>query len=157
MLDYQKYRVAAEALKERREAFCLQYPAQPGHVQPLPDAAEPRMLELDEAHVFDLYEAYERIITSIDFDRLGDHRVEMDITPVAHYRQELLDRLSKATDHHITLQEAFEGHTRAQRIGLFLATLELVRLCRITVSQPQDLTGEISLSLSKTETPQEAV
>ena len=156
LLEYQRFRLASEALQQRRNAFMQQYPARPyraGH----PDAAaEPRLLELDDAHVFDLYEAYERIIASIDFDKFGDHRVELDDTPAAIYQQELLDRLSGTEGCRLTLQEAFSGRDRVHRIGLFLAMLELVRLRRITIVQ-EDLAGEIMIALDMEEVKQKAV
>ena len=156
LLEYQRFRLASEALQQRRNAFMQQYPARPyraGH----PDAAaEPRLLELDDAHVFDLYEAYERIIASIDFDKFGDHRVEVYDTPAAIYQQELLDRLSGSEGCRLTLQEAFGGRDRVHRIGLFLAMLELVRLRRITIMQ-EDLAGEIMIALDMEEVTQEAV
>ena len=79
-------------------------------------------------------------------DKLGDHRIEMDDTPVALYQTDLLDRLTRAADRRMTLQEAFTGSNQAQRIGLFLATLELVRLRRITVIQ-EDIYSDIELAM----------
>ncbi|MCI0363099.1 MAG: segregation/condensation protein A [Phycisphaerales bacterium] len=98
---------------------------------------EPLELELDDAHLFDLSQAYERIMSSIDFAKLGDHKVEIDDTPIALHQEDLLDRLTRSGEHRLTLQEAFEGANPGQRIGLFLATLELVRLRRVTVVQPE--------------------
>ena len=105
------------------------------------------MLELDDAHVFDLFEAYQRIVASIDFTRLGDHHVEIDETPAAVYQEELLERIRDATDNRISLQEAFAQSTRRQRVGLFLAMLELVRLRRIRVRQ-EELESEIIVELN---------
>ncbi|MHC4219499.1 MAG: hypothetical protein ACYSU7_13725, partial [Planctomycetota bacterium] len=94
----------------------------------------------------DLCEAYERIIASIDFSRIGDHRVEMDDTPAVVYQQDLYDRLNQAGGQ-MALQEAFAGHDRLHRLGLFLAMLELVRLRRIVVRQ-EDLLSDIRVELS---------
>lgn len=152
LLAYQKYRIASDDLERRRLAFLNQYPRKPGRTDyvdskpsaPLfdPDASEfaepePIDLELEDAHVFDLSEAYERIMESIDLGRMGDHRVEIDDTPIALHQEDLLDRLSRSSTHALTLQEAFEGASTGQRIGLFMATLELVRLRRVTVRQPE--------------------
>jgi chromatin segregation and condensation protein Rec8/ScpA/Scc1 (kleisin family) len=95
--------------------------------------------------MYDLYEAYERIIASIDFNRFGDHRVQIDATPAAVYQEDLLERLRRAGGQ-LALQETFEGHERVQRLGLFLAMLELVRLCRIVVKQ-EDLLSDITVEL----------
>lgn len=143
LLAYQKYRIASDELESRRQAFSQRFPRRPARVdlhQRTEEAApdiEPLELELDDAHTFDLAQAYERIISSIDFARLGDHKVEIDDTPIALHQEDLLDRLTRSTDQRLTLQEAFQGANPAQRIGLFLATLELVRLRRVTVLQLQ--------------------
>ena len=144
LLEYQRYRLAAEALQRRHRDFARQFPAQPqlGDEEP----QEPPDLDLDDAHAWDLYESYGRIMASIDLARLGDHLVEVDDTPAVLYQEELLDRLHGAPGERLTLQELFDGRSRVQRLGLFLATLELVRLRRIVVRQ-DDLLGEIGLEL----------
>ena len=150
LLDYQRYRIVSETLEDRRQAFIRQFPAQPSRAeqeQPEDDAA---ILELDDAHVYDLYESYERIVSSIDFTRLGDHHVEMDDTPAALYQEDLMDRLGRTPDGRLTLQETFEGCPSPHRLGLFLATLELVRLRRIDVRQ-DDLLAEIAVELRQEE------
>jgi segregation and condensation protein A len=149
LLDYQRYRIAAETLDERRKAFSRQFPAQPSRAEDDEDAeAEAPVLELEDAHVYDLYESYDRIIATIDFDKLGDHHVEIDDTPAALYQEDLLDRLGRAEDRRLTLQETFDGCPKVQRLGLFLATLELVRLRTIKVSQ-EDLLASIMLELQE--------
>jgi chromatin segregation and condensation protein Rec8/ScpA/Scc1 (kleisin family) len=150
LLDYQRYRIVSETLEDRRQAFIRQFPAQPSRAeqeQPEDDAA---ILELEDAHVYDLYESYERIVSSIDFTRLGDHHVEMDDTPAALYQEDLMDRLGRTPDGRLTLQETFEGCPSPHRLGLFLATLELVRLRRIDVRQ-DDLLAEIAVELRQEE------
>ncbi len=145
LLQYQRYRIAAEELERRRRDFSRQFPAQPprGLDQPRPATLD---LELEDAHVYDLFETYSRITASIDFARMGDHFVEVDDTPAALYQEDLLDRLRVAPEGRLTLQALFEGRARVQRLGLFLATLELVRLRRLLVRQ-EDLLGEIGLEL----------
>ncbi len=146
LLDYQRYRIASETLENRRQAFIRQFPCQPFRADDEPPDDSPLPLELADAHVYDLYESYERIITSIDFAHLGDHRVKIDDTPAALYQADLLDRLGRADGGRLTLQETFQGCARVQRLGLFLATLELVRLRRVDVRQ-QDLLAEIMIEL----------
>ncbi len=146
LLDYQRYRIVSETLEDRRQAFLRQFPAQPSRADDEQPEEDQALLDLDDAHVYDLYESYERIVSSIDFTRLGDHRVEIDDTPAALYQEDLLDRLGRTSDGRLTLQETFEGCPRPQRLGLFLATLELVRLRRIDVRQ-DDLLAEIAVEL----------
>lgn len=171
LLAYQRYRIASDDLEQRRIAFSQRFPRRPGKSTSVADTTGPaandvddhavaddenRMvdLELEDAHVFDLYECYERIMASIDFGRMGDHRVEIDDTPIALHQEDLLDRLTRSPERKLTLQEAFEGAGSGQRIGLFLATLELVRLRRVTVMQAE-IDSLIELLLN--EDPSEAL
>jgi segregation and condensation protein A len=144
LIEYQRYRIAAEELDRRRRDFARQFPLRPPRGEESPQ--ESPELELEDAHVYDLFETYGRIMASIDFARMGDHRVEVDDTPAALYQEDLLDRLRRAAGGRLTLQELFEERSRVQRLGLFLAMLELVRLRRIVVRQ-EDLLGEIALEL----------
>lgn len=139
LLAYQKYRIASDELEARRQAFMQRYPSKAARADrsEIEIHAEPIEIELEDVHIFDLSEAYERIMASIDFGRLGDHKVEIDDTPIALHQEDLLDRLARSSSRKLTLQEAFEGASIGQRIGLFLATLELVRLRRVTVVQPE--------------------
>jgi len=163
LLAYQRYRMAAEELDQRREAFANRFPARPapGRNPPAPGSNPPAagshaagfevdddfQLELDDAHIYDLFEAYERILESVDFSKLGEHEVEDDDTPIGLHQDDLVDRLSRAPARRITLQEAWLGRRKVDIIGLFLATLELVRQRRVVVVQ-DDIHGEIMLQLN---------
>ncbi len=141
--------MAAEALDARRLEFAQRFAARPDRGgRAARETGEPPELDLEDVHLLDLSGAYERIMASIDFSRIGDHRVEVDDTPLALYQEDLLDRLDRAEGHRLTLQETFSGQNRIQRIGLFLATLELVRLRRLLVQQDQ-LDGPIELHLNE--------
>ncbi len=147
LLEYQRYRMATESLEHGRREFSRQFPLLPSYGTQEQEPSGQHDLELEDAHVFDLYEIYSRIIASIDFDRMGDHRVEIDDTPAALYQDDLLDRLQRAPAGRMTLLEVFEGQDRGDRLGLFLALLELVRLRRLNVLQ-EDLSGDIKIELS---------
>jgi segregation and condensation protein A len=149
LLAYQRYRVAAEELDQLRDSFSRRFPRRPGAFDALatPGPADADGLDIEDAHVFDLFQAYERIIESVDFSRLGEHQVQDADTPIGLHQDDLVDRLMRAECGRITLQEAWIGRTRADVIGLFLATLELVRQRRITVVQDR-IHGEIMLQLN---------
>ena len=149
LLAYQRYRIASDELEKRRLEHLLRYAARPDRRdrQRFEEHAEAVELDLDDVHVLDLSEAYERIIASIDFTRLGEHRVEIDDTPIVLHQEDLLDRLERSAMHRMTLQDAFEGAASGRRIGLFLATLELVRLRRVVVVQ-DDIDSPIELVLN---------
>jgi len=142
LLAYQRFRVAAEQLETRRDVFSRRFALRGTRVT-LPDDAD-REIELEDAHAMDLADAYQRIVASIDFARLGQHVVEIDDTPLALHQEDLLDRLGRTSDGRMTLQSAFGGLDGMRRVGLFMAALELVRLRRITVVQ-DDIDQEIEL------------
>ncbi len=147
LLEYRRYHIAADELAERRAAFAHRFALRPYHGGAESEAAAPVELDLEDAHIFDLVESYEHIMASIDFRRFGDHLVEIDHTPIAVHQEDLLERLKQSPGGQLLLVvEIFEGHDRGQRLGLFLAMLELVRLLKITVRQ-EAVTDEIVLEL----------
>ncbi|MHC4832321.1 MAG: segregation and condensation protein A [Planctomycetota bacterium] len=148
LLDYQRFRDASEALDSLRNEHARRH-----LVRARPESRtseeeieedEEAPLELDDAHVIDLLEAFERIISAVDLDRLGDHRVEMDETPQALHQADLADRLERAPHHRLPLAEAIFARTRMEMIGLFLAVLELARGQRIAIRQ-EDGEGGVEL------------
>lgn len=148
LLDYQRFRDASEALDSLRNEHARRH-----LVRALPESRtseeeieedEEAPLELDDAHVIDLLEAFERIISAVDLDRLGDHRVEMDETPQALHQADLADRLERAPHRRLPLAEAIFARTRMEMIGLFLAVLELARGQRIAIRQ-EDGEGGVEL------------
>lgn len=141
LLAYQRFRDASEALESLRQEHARRQEIRVGSDEPEPaagdEAEDGGAIELEDAHVLDLLEAFERIIAAVDLDRLGDHRVEMDETPLALHQADLLDRLERAPARRLSLQEAFAGRRRLEMIGLFLAALELARNQRIAIRQAE--------------------
>ena len=80
------------------------------------------------------------------------HEVVYDDTPISLHQADILDRLGREVSEGssgggLTLRELFVGRTsKSEMIGLFLATLELIRQKKITVEQSETL-GEIRLRL----------
>ncbi len=146
LLKYQRYRSAAETLESRRQEFQRRSPVRMGLTDFELGPEEPAF-ELDDADAMELYSAYDRIIAAIDLTRLGEHRVEYDDTPIALHQDDLLDRLDRASEHRLTLQEVFEGRNHGEQVGLFLATLELARQRRVIVHQ-DDLMAPIRIELN---------
>jgi segregation and condensation protein A len=144
LLAYQRIRAAGDAMNVQRQEFGsrigLRIGCERGTLPLLPEGHE-----LDDVHAMDLADAYERIAAAIDFARLGDHVVELDDTPIALYEQDLLDRLGRRGGRALTLQETFAGQQPVQRVGMFLAVLELVR--RFEIRFEQDDRGPIRLVL----------
>ena len=143
LLDYQRVRRAAEGLAvckddaARRLEIRIRMGAQ---AQP-----EPVELDLEDVHAMDLAEAWERLASVIDFNRLGDHVVAVDDTPIMLHQADLIDRLQRRSGDALNLLDVFAGCSPGQRVGLFLATLELVRQGQVHVDQDGD--GPIVLAL----------
>ncbi len=154
LLSFQRYRLAGEELEDRRVEYARRYPVRSGSVvdEPQDQSIE---LELEDVHVMDLADAYEHIAAAIDFTRMGEHHVEVDDTPIALCQEDLIDRLQREPSRALTLQSTFEGLAQADRIGMFLATLELVRTCRVAVRQ-DTAWGEIHIELISVEPSDEA-
>ena len=152
LLAYQKFRTAADALDHRRREFNDRAAARvrPGATEE--EAPETVEWELEDLHLGDLFAAFERISASIDLTRMGDHKVEYDDTPISLHQEDLVDRLTRSDTHQLSLTSVFEGRSHSERIGLFLAVLELVRQGRVRVRQ-DELNDPIELNLIEERDP----
>lgn len=158
LLAYKRLRDASDRLEERFRQWQRRVPAgraafDAGASASVPDDDE--ALELEDLSLADLAQAFQRISESINFDRLGDHAVVYDDTPLEIHAADLLDLLARAPTAApgdapdapgLPLRAVFEGRSRAEMLGLFLAMLELVRQRRIAVRQDRG-TGEITVRL----------
>lgn len=133
LLAYRRYKDAAEQLDEQREAFEARFAAHPTARarQPAEDDQQVE-LDLEDVSLWDLVEAYNRITEQVGLTRA--HEVVADDTPVELHAADLVDRLEREGP--MTLQQVFEGRRHGEMVGLFLATLELVRQRRLRVTQP---------------------
>ena len=145
LLVFQRIRFASEVLEDRRTAFAQRYDVSLKSSEIVIEDSEPS-LDIDDVHLLDLSDAYEHIASSIDFSRLGEHHVAFDDIPIELCQDDLIDRLSRSEDNQIALQSTFKGLSLSERVGMFLAALELVRLRRITVHQDVDV-DEIIIEL----------
>ncbi len=145
LLAYQRFRTAAGALERLRDESARRFTAGSHGGEDLA-ATEDFAVEIDDAHVLDLIEAFERIMQSVDVSRLGDHRVEYDDTPISLHQADLIDRLARSERRRLGMRRIFEGRSRGEMIGLFLALLELARQQQITVRQ-DDGDDEIEIEL----------
>ena len=148
LLTYKRFKDAALQLDDRRLTWQARYPLRPSHAtenrDDEPDDAELVELDLEDVHVLDLCQAFSHILESIGQGTI-EHQVVYDDTPVALHAEDIIDRLQR--DGPLTLQQIFVGRqSRGEMIGLFLATLELVRQRRVGVEQDR-IVGTISLKL----------
>jgi len=155
LLEYKRYRDAADELDRRREDWERRAPAAPAgadrdlvreHIAELDD------LELEDVGLSDLLAAFQGVVASIDFRRVGAHEVVADDTPIELHEADLLDRLRRDGESGadgrpaLRFRRVFEGRTRAEVIGLFLALLALIRDQRVRVRQ-DEVGGEITVCL----------
>ncbi len=147
LLAYQQLRSASGALEAMRQERARRFTAgrHGGDAASAADGDE-SSVDIGDAHVLDLLEAFERIIQAVDLTRLGEHRVEFDDTPISLHQADLVDRLARSERRRLTLQDIFAGRGRSEMIGLFLALLELARQQQVAVRQDDsDAAIEIEL------------
>lgn len=141
LLEYKRFRDAADALEARRVEWQRRFPVRRAGVdgEALRAAVEAQadLTELEDLDLLDLVRAHARIVETVSFDRLGDHTVVADDTPIELHAADVLDRLRRDDPRRegIELVSLFAGRTRVQMIGLFLAVLELVRRREVAVAQ----------------------
>jgi len=136
LLAYQQFRTAAGALDRLRLESARRYVAGSHGGGMIPDTDENEFsVEIEDAHLLDLVESFERIMQSVDISRLGDHRIEYDDTPISLHQADLVDRLAHSERRRMTMQQIFTGRSRGEMIGLFLALLELARQQQVAVRQ----------------------
>lgn len=150
LLAYKAYRDAADALERRGDEWRRRFAIAPAATDraALREAVQRRAdsIEIEDLGLYDIISAYEGVLERVDFDLLGAHHVvyEDDI-PIEEHAADLVDRLA-GFGAPTPLQDFFRGRTRGQVVGLFVATLELVRRHRVRIDQrAQD--GAFVLSL----------
>ena len=146
LVAYQRFRTAADTLDRLRRDFAKRHAIGGVGAGALPQDADDA-IELEDAHILDLFGAFERIMQSVDVSRLGDHKVEYDDTPIGLHQDDIVDRLERSGTRSLTLQEIFRGRSRGEAIGLFLALLELARNQRVSVKQER-ADDEIEIELA---------
>lgn len=145
LLAYKRYKDAAINLEQRFDQWHQRYAIAPAVKKQADhqDDAERADLELEDAHVMDLCEAFARIMDQIG--QRKDHEVTYDETPISLHAADIRDRLSREGG--MSLKRMFEGRqSRGEMIGVFLALLELVRDREVAVKQDEDSDG-VSLVL----------
>lgn len=163
LIEYKRFRDAAGKLDTLKREWEDRYGAGRALAGEAPEeVAEETEAKIDagDLTLVDLVEAFSRIIETVDMTRVGAHRVVMDDTPVELHAEDLIDRLTRRLSepmlptHEYTIglsagemdfREVFQGRTRSEAIGLFLAVLELVKQQRVGLRQ--DSGGRIVLGL----------
>ncbi len=159
LLEYKRYRDAADALGRKRDDWDRRFPATRADLdrESLAEAARKLAdVDIEDVTLSDLAGAFAKILASVDMTRLGDHRVVIDETPIEVHAEDLVHRLHElgsmtgaegSEPAPVDFVELFRGRSKSEMIGLFLALLELVRQRRVVVQQDAP-TDRILLKLS---------
>jgi segregation and condensation protein A len=158
LLAYKQYRDAAAALETRgthwQARFAVGGAAEPEIIASDADAIadEVAALDVEDLELTDLLDAFKRIVATVNFERLGDHQVVYDDTPIELHAADIVERLKSdevvrgaSGERRLSFRTLLTGRKRSEMIGLFLAVLDLVR--RRMIGVKQDTAGEIELEL----------
>lgn len=157
LLAYKRFRDLAEGLDRRREEWAKRYPGTAAGIdgdalQAAIDAAAGE-IHVEDLNLNDLVDAFRRVSSMLIFERLGEHQVTYDDTPIELHAADIVDRLKRETGiaGSVRFADLFLGRQRGEMIGLFLAMLELVRRqeVRIGLATRQNGEAEIEVSLAK--------
>ena len=145
LIEYKKYKEAAALLEEQAQRQLARLPRIPLE---LPTAPDPAAQPLRKVELWDLVSAFGRLMR--ETAALQPSQIVMDETPIQVHMDRILESLTQHK--RLTLTELYTApHTRGRLLGLFLATLELIKGRKIEVEQP-DVFGELSLRLLETST-----
>lgn len=166
LLEYKKYRDAADNLEDRAEEWSKRF----GIARTGIDneamrevlAAGASDLDMEELSLVDLVEAFKKIVDTVNFDKLGEHQVTFDDTPIELHAADIVTRLSErasgtgtgAKEDEMELREFFVSRTRSEMVGLFLALLELVRNGKVAVRQEKAEGKDATIYVRRVEEPQ---
>ncbi len=141
LLEYKKFKEAAALLDEHAQRQMTRLPRLPQELPTQPDLTQQ---PLHKVELWDLVSAFGRLMRET-VSLLPSH-IAIDETPI----QVHMDRIVGLLKQHerMTLSDLFTPpRTRGRLLGLFLATLELIKGCLISVEQP-DTFGELWLRLA---------
>ena len=97
-------------------------------------ADEPPPLDLDEVQIWDLLDAFSRLMKEVGIRGPRIHEVIYDDTPIDLHAADIEDRLNR--EGKLSLRALVVGRaSRSEMIGVFLALLELIRQKKILVFQ----------------------
>jgi segregation and condensation protein A len=151
LLEYKKLKDSAAMLAARQRDQESRFPRIPATT---PGAAdEPPPVDLDEVQVWDLLEAFSRLMREVAPRQPRAHEVLYDDTPIDLHAADIEDRLRR--EGRLTLRALLLGRkSRSEMIGVFLALLELTRQKKISVMQTEDLADlEITPATMELENP----
>jgi segregation and condensation protein A len=151
LLDYKKLKDSATLLERKQKEQEERFPRVPPRLDGKND--EPPPIDLDEVQVWDLLEAFSRLIQEVSIRTPRFHEVTYDDTPIDLHAADIEDRLRR--DGMLTLRALVVGRkSRSEMIGIFLALLELIRQKKIIVRQKEETSApNFELEIEAVSTP----
>ena len=136
LIEYKKFKDAAALLEAQAERQQARLPRQPVET---PAVRDPAREPLHRVELWDLVSAFGRLMR--ETAALQPRQIVMDDTPIHVHMERILQRLAERAP--VSLTELFTPpHTRGRLLGLFLATLELIKGKQVVVEQPEAF-GEV--------------
>jgi len=131
LLEYKKFKDAANLLDIAADEAQLRYPRPPVIIQQLQPDAEPE-IDIEQVSIWNLLDAFDTICKATGVNFQLNHI--SDETPIDLYQIEVLSRLQG--EGALRFEQIFEGKpNRLVMIGLFLGLLELIRAGLVGVEQ----------------------
>ena len=139
LVEYKKFKDAAEHLQEREEARENTFQRQPARPDFVEDKPPPRL----QVSIFDLVNAVNAVIKRVE-SREGPSEIYDEEWTVADKITTIRQRMVEAEGMKFT--ELFvDAASRNEVVATFLAMLELIRLKHIAITQPEAF-GEIAIT-----------
>ncbi len=130
LLEFKRLKDNAHLLEKQQASHFDRFPRVPADVAD----DEPPPLDMDEVQIWDLLEAFTRLMKDIGGKLPKMHEVVYDETPIDLHAADIEDRLRR--EKKLTLRSLLIGRSsKSEMIGVFLALLELVREKKILVTQ----------------------
>jgi segregation and condensation protein A len=144
LLEYKKYKEAAALLEEHAERQQARLPRTPLELPTPPDLAQQPLRKVE---LWDLVSAFGRLMR--ETITLQPSHIAIDETPMHVHINRIIVILAERG--RASLSDLFTPpHTRGRLLGLFLATLELIKSSTICCEQP-DVFGDLWLRLAEAE------
>ncbi|MBI1832178.1 MAG: segregation/condensation protein A [Planctomycetes bacterium] len=143
LIEYKKFKEAANLLEEQAERQFARLARVPLEMPAAPDLAQQPLRKVE---LWDLVSAFGRLMR--ETAALQPSHIAIDETPIQVHMDRILGLLAQRD--RLTLSQLFTPpRTRGRLLGMFLATLELIKAGRIWVDQP-DTFGDVMLCLAPT-------
>ena len=130
LLEYKQYRDAAALLEDRARQWELRFPRL--HAEESPARLNPAEVTIGDAHVWDLVGALARVLAKREKRR--PRQIVHDDTPIEVHIEHIESLV--AEQGRVAFSSLFDDDmSRSRLVGIFLATLELVRRGRLSTRQ----------------------